>query len=1265
LPRPAPVRYDEPVNHRSGPRHLLFAAYSLIAAAVAQEPALLPKETDALRLEAAGDPHGAIRAYLDLAQSTANGALDADAAARVEAWTTQAAYLLRARPSAELLQVFDALTKAPAIAANPVLRDRIALAAYAATTSHPAAESDRRATELGFLREFWLIGPFANERGAGHRNPEAPETTLDLGAEIPGKQRPVRWRQLPALPSSAALPLGRIVDPHEQSLVYAAVALVAERPTSVVLELGTTGSFKVFVNRAEVASREVERPFAYDQDVAVLDLQAGNNLLVLKLCHQEGADFWAAARLRDLDGSPVRGVRASASRDDLLAAAATTPFEWTGDTRAPSLGGRTHWEIGTANGADALRLAWLWRARNADGDKDRRDLAAARAAAKALPDVAESHLLVASASERFARSSADRDDNARRRALETALEKNGEHVEALVRLGSLLRSSSGLWREARTLADRALKVRPTHAGALQLRIATLRDEGLTQLADAELIAAANAPDAPPWLLRGAADVVDDREAAPALALRRRVLQDSEAESDLCAVATLLARMGKVDEAKAQLTTAIRRSSFAAQASRQLALLQLGAGEAAAALATTDAWLAVAPDDANALALASRCWRRRADVADASVRQQELLRSALEVEPTRRDDERYVEFLAAATSNGDANSFFAEFQRDAAAIVKADAGPPADATTANDPLHWILRHEVVRANGNGTRNVYTHEIARVLTEDGARQLANYRLSFWNGEQRARLLSCTVFRKDGSVQHPALQGARVRMPDLRPGDVVAVEGRVDDLQPSFFGDYFGLVHSFLAPDGSPVRSAELVVLADPGREYRTQSVNGAPTAERTTRGDGTLQFRWSMQDLPRDIVEIQRPDRKEYEPIVRMTTYRDWDHFASWWWNLIKNQIEVTPSMRATIARLTDGLTDTEAKIAAIYQFVTTEVRYEAWEFGVHGYKPYSTSVIHERRHGDCKDKALLLCAMLGEIGVACRPVIIFADPLRSRDDLDLAMVEHFNHCIAWLPPQNGRPDRFLDGTATWHPVHTLPEMDQGARVLVVDNGRAELRDIAETTPDANRETKEYTFALRDDGGARLEGQYAPLGNQAVPVREMLGTEPARRREVIERDLVQTFGKLTLGELTASDPLDLAAPVQMNVAADLGSVGQRDGRKWRLPSSWNVGELHTLGSEPERHTPLLLGVPNGAVQTVRYRLPRGWRAVDLPAAVERQAPFGSFTMRWRTDGPEVTVERRLALSKSRITAAEHAAFREFVASVKAADDQSVLLEQEGTR
>ncbi len=1243
-----------------------FVLWFLIVAIAAQDTALLPGETAALRAKAVGDSNAAIVELLDLATSTAARAdASRDARACVEAWATEAGTMLRRRPTPELLQRFDALRKTPLVQADPLLADRIALAAFAASYTHPAADAERRAGELGFVREYWLVGPFANERGSGYKTAQPPETALDLDAELPGKQRPVRWRQLPPLPAHAALPLGRIVDPHEQSLVYAAFTLVAEQATTSVLELGCTGSFRVFCNRVEVAAREVERPFAYDQDAIVLPLAAGPNLVVLKLCHQEGADFWATARLRSRDGTPLHGVRPSVARQDMVAAGATAAAPADNAADGADLGARSHWKLGETEGANNLRLAWLWRARSADGDKKRRDLAAATAAATALPDVAEAHLLVANANERHARSAADRDENERRRALERALECSKDHVEALVQLGNLLRSSSKLWRQARELADRALAVRPDHAGALHLRFATLHDEGLPQRATEELLAAAAAPTAAPSILRAAADAIDEREAKNALLLRQRVLAESNSDSDVNAVTTLLLRTGRTDEGKALLRATVDRSPYSAQARWQLANLHLVRGEQAAAIALLDQWLAIAPDDANAMALAAKCWRQRTDVADASMKQQDLLRSALAVEPTRRDDERYVEYLAANATTGEATPFYAALQQDAAAIVKADAGPPEDSGAAKDTLHWILRQEIVRANGNGTKNVYTHEIARVLTEDGARFLANYRLGYWGDEQRARLLSCTVFRKNGAVERPALQGARVRMPDLRPGDVVAVEGRVDDLRPSFFGDYFGYVHSFAGPEGSPVRTGELVVLADPGREYRCQAVNGAPEPERTALPDGTLQFRWRMHDTKRDVPEIRRPQPKEYEPIVRMTTYRDWDHFASWWWNLIKEQLEVTPSMRATIARLTEGLTDTEAKIAAIYHFVTTEVRYEAWEFGVHGYKPYSTAVIHERRHGDCKDKALLLCAMLGEIGVKARPVIIHADSPHSRDDLELAMVEHFNHCIAWLPPADGRPGRFLDGTAVWHPTDTLPDMDQSARVLVVDEGRAELRTIDETTPAANRQQDRYVVALNADGGARLEVEHAPLGNEAVGLRAMLATEPARRREVVERNLVQTFGKLTLDEVTASDPLDLAAPVKLHATATMAEAGQRSGKRWQLPSAWSPDSLIALANEPERHTPLLLGVPNGNARTLRYMLPAGWRATDLPTAVRRTAPFATFTMEWRTEGSEVVVDRRLEFTKSRIEIAEHDAFREFAAAVKAADDQLVLLEQEGAR
>ncbi|HEU4418653.1 MAG TPA: DUF3857 domain-containing protein, partial [Planctomycetota bacterium] len=1174
----------------------------------------------------------------------------------------EAARQLRIRSTPEQRQQLDALCSSKLANAMPLLHDRLGIAGLIA--AGPGEDAGRRAAALGFLRQYWLVGPFDNERGVGYRAALPPERGFDAAAEWKGKQRAVRWRLLPPLTGSHVLPLSRIVHPHEQSLVYAAVAIVAEDATTAVFELGCTGSFRVFCNGVEAGSREVERTFACDQDAVVLPLAAGPNLLVWKLCHQEGVEWQAAARLRALDGKPLAGVRVSTDRDDLLAAAKTAPVAGAA-LPPPSLGARTHWQIGKQKGADALRLAWLWRARAADGDLNRRDQAAALCATTELPTLPEAHVLLAIARESQVRSAADRDDNDVRRSLEQALALRPDHFESLLRLANLLRSGSGLFRQARELVDRALAIRPGQSAAALLRAATWHDEGVSALAEVEVLAAAALPEASPDLLRAAADIVAEREPARALELRNRIPALSGTEHDVVAAAGLLARTGKADAAIDLLTRTLQADPFAKRVSEQLAAMFLARAEYLEALAVCEKWLEIAPDDSAVMVTASRCCRLLGErSADAGSRQEELLRQALAVEPNRRDDERYLEYLVAA-EHGDPNPFYTPYRHDAKALIAADAGPPADAAAAKDPLHWILRQRVVRANGNGTTNTYQHEIVRVLTEQGARQLARYRLPWWQGEQRARLLACTVYRKDGTVQRPALQGASVAMPELRPGDVVAVEGRIDDTGPSFFGDYFGYVHEFEAPDGSPVRSDELVVLADPGRNYRTQQCNGAPEPTQTKLEDGTLMFRWQMQDLPRDVPEIRRPSRREFDPIVRITTYRDWDHFASWWWNLIKNQLEVTPAMREKTAQLCAGCTSTDAKIAAIYRFVTTDVRYEAWEFGVHGYKPYSTPVIYERRHGDCKDKALLLCALLGEIGVACHPVLIFADERRSLDDLELALVEQFNHCIAWLPATGDRPEQFLDGTATWHPTDTLPEMDQGAKVLIVDNGRAVLRTVPETTPELNAEIEEFQITLQPAGTAQLRVEYRPLGNLAVELRERLATEPARRNEVVERRLVRTFGKLSLQSLDCSPVLDLAAPVRLVAVAALPEIGNRTAQGWQLPSTWGEEDLQALAGEPERRTPLLLGVPRGAKRTVRYVLPPGLHAADLPAPVQRQAPFGSFHMQWRTEGDQVVIERHLALTASRIAPPDYAAFRDFAAAVRAADTQLVLLSRDGPR
>ena len=56
-------------------------------------------------------------------------------------------------------------------------------------------------------------------------------------------------------------------------------------------------------------------------------------------------------------------------------------------------------------------------------------------------------------------------------------------------------------------------------------------------------------------------------------------------------------------------------------------------------------------------------------------------------------------------------------------------------------------------------------------------------------------------------------------------------------------------------------------------------------------------------------------------------------------------------------------------------VQEKVRYLLIEMNGGGYRPTNADVTWSRRYGDCKAKTVLLIALLRELGVAARPVLV--------------------------------------------------------------------------------------------------------------------------------------------------------------------------------------------------------------------------------------------------------------------------------------------------
>ena len=404
----------------------------------------------------------------------------------------------------------------------------------------------------------------------------------------------------------------------------------------------------------------------------------------------------------------------------------------------------------------------------------------------------------------------------------------------------------------------------------------------------------------------------------------------------------------------------------------------------------------------------------------------------------------------------------------------------------------------------------------------------------------------------------------------------------------------------------------------------------------------------------------PDPREILPEVQVSTYGSWDELAGWWWNLVKEQYDVSDVMREHFRERLAAAKTRQEKIRAIYDFVVSDVRYVDWEFGVHGYKPYRTSAIFDRRFGDCKDKALLISALLKDVGIPAYPVLIRLDDQRPEEDLTLPLGEHFNHCIAAELSEDGKSYQFLDGTAEYHSADDCPDGDRGAKVIVVRDGRADPQQIPTATPDENGQDETVAVAMRKDGAASIDYAATARGHHAVQIRATYVNE-ADRKEQLTAGVNRRFWQGEFGKITFSKLDDLSAPVSMSYRFEVADALTRDGNRSRLKPLWPPLDWTSITVTETRRFDILLGAPSRVATTSTVTLPPKMKAAEIPTDVVIDQPFARYELKREAADGKIVFHRLLILKQPRVKAADYAAFKQFVWQVAAAEMETATIEE----
>lgn len=467
---------------------------------------------------------------------------------------------------------------------------------------------------------------------------------------------------------------------------------------------------------------------------------------------------------------------------------------------------------------------------------------------------------------------------------------------------------------------------------------------------------------------------------------------------------------------------------------------------------------------------------------------------------------------------------------------------------------------------------------------------------------------VARRVGGVLFSSQRDLLVHLAPLQAGDQLEIEHVIR------FAPYFPASHVNLRGIGG----VERLRLRVGGRDDLRWRVVGPQQGLVMLATAGGVEV--SGRDLPPLEVPPHAPEDARHTRLVfAWGPARQWSDVGRWYGQQVA-ALPPPPAVAAAAQAETAAANRARDKLDLLIDFLDRQVRYVAVTVGEGNIRPSPAGETLERGWGDCKDKAVLLAAMLHSVGIEAYPALVRSDR-DGRVDPAFPALFPFNHAITAVPVTAvevapGDPVAggylFVDTTQARAAGRWLAPALQGQQALIVEPGGGRL---VETPLLPGAEHRRFVAELVVDAAGTARGRIdlELHGETADRVLTSLERLPAAEAEAEARALIASFLPGAVAESVVIAPL--AAPVPaFRIQADVV-----------LPSL--VQGLD--GSRPSLQLPGLHAAPDPRVLEARQiaaALPLAWVTAHwrlqlpagphcrLPAAtVTDAAPVGRFAQR----------------------------------------------------
>lgn len=460
------------------------------------------------------------------------------------------------------------------------------------------------------------------------------------------------------------------------------------------------------------------------------------------------------------------------------------------------------------------------------------------------------------------------------------------------------------------------------------------------------------------------------------------------------------------------------------------------------------------------------------------------------------------------------------------------------------VHYLMFDNQARLEGQH-HTYYRRSVMQVINRSGLESAARLQFAFDPDEQsfivhkiqltrdgvatdRLDIGGFIVARQEADMASGVTNGtltAYYEIADVRVGDIIEYEVSWEIRSKLWPGQY---TDTFSTQWAVPLGFGRNRILIP---QSKTLTIKNRGTQEQPsiTEAGGFREYVWRQDDPV--IVEAQDalPPTFANWGEVSVSTFSEWAQVADSLTTHYNEGLDLPADFASKHDWFSDGSNQNE-KITAAIRYVQDQIRYVADATGVGSHLPRKPSEVIKRGWGDCKDKSLLLVAILRKLGIDAHVTLTDIDGGYALPDVapspyafDHAIVVYTVHGTSyWIDPTNYEQGGVF-------PNIEQPFYGYGLPIRPGSNRLLEIQPQPQDSP-TKTITEIFDFSGFEDDGVQLQVETHYSGVEADGFRRILSSRASGQ---LSRDYLNYYQEIYPGIQSTAD-LEISDDREANLA-----------------------------------------------------------------------------------------------------------------------------------